>query len=198
MYDYEKYIAELDKLVETGKISSYVDETSDKIQFKVRCKRGTDMTESKIIDLLKLKSVATQNINVIDENYKIRHFDDVRELVKWFVDYRLTFLPTRIKHALETSTERSKLSIAKSAFIKDVVSGKVVLFGKKRAEASKELKADPKYSDYVSELLSMSVDKMTDDEIAKLDRDVEAAKKEIAYWTNTTAKKEFIKDLKGI
>ncbi|CAM0016491.1 DNA topoisomerase medium subunit [Vibrio phage 6E35.1a] len=197
-FDHTKYLAVLDKLTESGKISSYVDETSETFQFRVRCKRGTKMDEANIIKLLKLQSNATQNINVIDENYEIRHFNDVRELVKWFVDYRLTFLPTRIKDAIQTTTARSSLAIAKASFIKDVVSGRIVLFGKKRAEVSKELKADERYSPHVTELLNMSVDKMTDDEIAKLDKDSESALKELDYWNKTTPQKEFIKDLKGI
>ncbi|QNJ54815.1 DNA topoisomerase medium subunit [Vibrio phage vB_ValM_R10Z] len=197
-FDHTKYIKELDKLVEQGKISSYVDETGETFQFRVRFKRGAKMTEDFVIKTLKLQSTFTQNINVIDENYQIRHFDDARELVKWFVDFRLSFLPKRIKDSSERTEKRSSLAIAKVEFIKRVVSGKIVLFGKKRAEVAAELKAEDAFKEHVNDLLNMSVDKMTDDEIARLEKDAAAAQKELLYWKKTTPHKEFIKDLKAI
>ncbi|AAQ64352.1 topoisomerase II small subunit [Vibrio phage KVP40] len=197
-FDHAKYIIELDKLVEKGKISSYVDETSETFQFRVRFKRGAKMTEESVIKTLKLQSTFTQNINVIDENYQIRHFDDVRELVKWFVDFRMSFLPKRIQDSTERTEKRASLAIAKVEFIKRVVSGTIILFGKKRAEVAAELKADEAFSEHVTELLNMSVDKMTDDEIARLEKDATVAQKELSYWQKTTAQKEFIKDIKAI
>ncbi|AIE13779.1 topoisomerase II medium subunit [Vibrio phage nt-1] len=197
-FDHSKYITELDKLVEKGKISSYVDETSDTFQFRVRFKRGAKMSEESVIKTLKLQSNFTQNINVTDENYQIRHFDDVRELVKWFVDFRMSFLPKRIDDAQKRTEKRSSLACAKVEFIKKVISGDIVLFGKKRAEVSAELKENELFKEHVNDLLNMSVDKMTDDEIARLEKDAEAAQKELTYWQNTTVQKEFIKDIKAL
>ncbi len=197
-FDHTKYLAVLDKLVESGKISSYVDETSSTFQFRVRFKRGAPMTEKFINMTLKLTSAYTQNLNIIDENYNIRHFDDVRDIVKWFVDYRLTFLPTRIADAIQTSTHDVSVSGAKVEFIRQVVGGSIVLHGKKRAELIKELKEQEIFEPHAKDLLNMSVDKLTDDEIAKLEKESAAASKALTYWQNTTPKKEFIKDLKGI
>ncbi|MHC0434419.1 hypothetical protein ACX6XY_30365, partial [Streptomyces sp. O3] len=60
------------------------------------------------------------------------------------------------------------------------------------------LKADEAFSEHVTELINMSVDKMTDDEIARLEKDAAVAQKELSYWQKTTAQKEFIKDIKAI
>lgn len=197
-FDHAKYIAELDKLVESSKISSYVDETGNTFQFRVRFKRGSNMNIDNVLKVLKLKSNFTQNLNVIDENYQIRHFEDARDIVKWFVDYRLTFLPLRIKDAIAKTTKDSSVADAKVQFIKDVVAGKIVLFGKKRADVAKELREDERFKNDVSELLAMTVDKMTDDEISKLEKESIIAKKNLTYWQNTTPMKEFISDIKGI
>ncbi|AUR86018.1 DNA gyrase/topoisomerase IV subunit A [Vibrio phage 1.081.O._10N.286.52.C2] len=197
-FDHSKYCAMLDKLVDDAKISSYVDETSETFQFRVRFRRGAKMQPENVVKVLKLKSSFTQNLNVIDENYRIRHFDDVRDIVKWFVDYRLSFLPKRIKAAQKSTSKRVSLASAKVSFIKDVVESKIVLFGKTRAVVSNELKEIELYKPYVTELLSMSVDKMTDDEIARLEKDAIAAASELEYWNSTSPKKEFIKDIKAL
>lgn len=197
-FDRIKYIAELDKLVERGKISSYVDETGETFQFRVRFKRGAKMTDESVIKTLKLQSNYTQNINVIDENYKIRHFDDARELVKWFVDFRLSFLPSRIKDSTDLTQKRAALAVAKVEFIKQVVSGKFVLFGKKRSQVISELKQIDEFKKFSNELLNMPVDKLTDDEIERLEKDAIAARRELAYWLKTDPRKEFTKDIKEI
>lgn len=197
-FDHPKYCKELDKLVETGKISSYTDETSDTFRFRVRFKRGSSMTDDFIKKTLKLTKAFSPNVNVINQHNRLAGYDDVRDLIKDFVDYRMEFLETRISSGLETSLQRSVLADAKVHFIKSVIAGETILHGKTRAVLSKELTANETFKPFVSELLAMTVDKMTSDEVTRLEKEANAARKQHEYWQKTTPKKEYVKDIKEL
>ncbi|CAL9991603.1 DNA topoisomerase II [Vibrio phage D479] len=197
-YDHPKYCAVLDKLVDEGKISSWTDETSDTFQFRVRFKRGSNMTDDFIKKTLKLTKSFTPNVNVINQHNRLASYDDVRDLVKDFVDFRLEFLEDRISNGLKTSLRRSSLADAKVHFIKSVIAGETILHGKTKAVLTKELSIQDNLKPYVSELLAMTVDKMTSDEVKRLEKEANDARKEHEYWQKTTPKKEYVKDIKEI
>ena len=197
-YDHAKYEKVLDELQEKGTISSWKDETSDGFKFVVKMKRGFKMKHESIIKTLKLSRDFTQNINVIDHKGLLKHYDHVNDLIEDFVVFRMNFLNKRIQHGIESSIETSMLANAKVAFIDGVSQGNIVLSGKTKSQLTKELKQFTWAKDYVTILLSMSFDKLTTDEKAKLIKEAQAASKQLRYWKNTCCKDEFLKDLKEL
>lgn len=197
-YDYDKYCTVLDDLLEAGKISRWTDATSDTFNFVVKFKRGTKMSEANVLKLLKLTATISPNINVIGPDGLLHHFDDARDLVKAFVTYRKDFLTKRIEHGIQTTLDAYSLASARVSFIEMVIEGSIILHGKKRSELSKELSTVDAFKDWVTELLSMTVDKMTQDEVERLLKAAVNARKELDYWKSTTPDKEFIKDLKSL
>lgn len=197
-FDHDKYIKVLEELKEKGSISSFKDDTSDGFNFIIKMKRGFKMEPARIVKVLKLAKPFTQNINVINAEGLLTHYDHAVPLMEDFCKFRMGFLQKRIEHGIQEAIHVSMLSNAKVAFIDGVIAGDLVLHGKTRAVITKELKQLTWAKDYVTILLSMSVDKMTDDEKAKLLKEAKEADKHLKYWETTTPKAEFLKDLKEI
>ena len=82
-------------------------------------------SKNKLEALLKINSQETENLTTIDENGKLKIFNKVEEIVKHFVDIRLSWYDIR-KSYLITKLERELLIISnKSRFIKEIIDGKL-------------------------------------------------------------------------
>lgn len=196
-FEHTKYVELLDDLQESGFISSWTDQTQGNFRFTLRMKRGSNMEPDNLYKKLKLTSTYTQIINVIGPDGKLKQYDDVKTLIKDFVDYRLSFLPNRIDDN-KVKSERSMLvSKSKLEFIQQINDGKIVLKGLTRSQAVDLLKKQFD-TDVIPVLLSMRVDQMTSDECKKLEKEFNQATKEHKYWSKTTPEKEYDKDLSEI
>lgn len=198
-YEHGDYVKLLDGLDQDNKIVSYEDLTSTSFEFKVKLRRGTDTSEKSLIKLLGLSESKpyNQNINVIDSEGKLRHYDDVYGLIRDFVDYRMSFLNLRIEDESKKSQKDLDLATAKIKFIEAVNDGTVVLRGLPKKELVKYIQ-DNITTDYVGELTRLQIDNFTKEEVALLNKQVDAARKLCDYWIKTTPKKEFIKDLRSL
>lgn len=100
----EKFKDRLNTLEDEDKIRGYTDKSTDQINITIDFKRGSvkDMTPEQIIDLLKLRSRRTQRIVVIGwDSNSIQQYDKPEELVKDFVNWRLTWYTKRYEYLLE-------------------------------------------------------------------------------------------------
>jgi DNA gyrase/topoisomerase IV subunit A len=114
----EKFKARLNQMEDDDQIHSYTDRSTKTINIEIRFKRGVisgkpatteivngkkvkvagvdPWTESDLVNFFKLKSKTTQRIVVLDFNNKsIRQYDTAEDLVKAFVDWRLTYYALR-------------------------------------------------------------------------------------------------------
>jgi DNA gyrase/topoisomerase IV subunit A len=114
----EKFKARLNQMEDDDQIHSYTDRSTKLINIEIRFKRGvisgkpasTEIvngkkvkvpavaawTEADAIAFFKLKSKTTQRIVVLDfNNTSIKQYDHVEDLVKAFVDWRLTYYALR-------------------------------------------------------------------------------------------------------
>ena len=114
----EKFKARLNQMEDDDQIHSYTDRSTKTINIEVRFKRGvisgkpasTEMvngkkvkvaavapwTEADLISFFKLKSKTTQRIVVLDfNNTSIRQYDCAEDLVKAFVEWRLSYYTHR-------------------------------------------------------------------------------------------------------
>lgn len=114
----EKFKARLNQMEDDDQIHSYTDRSTKTINIEVRFKRGVisgkpattevlngkkvrvaavaPWTEADLIHFFKLKSKTTQRIVVLDfNNTSIRQYDCAEDLVKAFVEWRLTYYTHR-------------------------------------------------------------------------------------------------------
>lgn len=203
-FDRESYIKVLDDAETQGKIVNYTDRCGeDGFCFEVTLKRDYFLGESeherhsKIVKDFKLIQKASQNITVIDENGNLKVFECTKDLVNHFVKVRLGYVQNRIEYMIKQTSEKKDLAEAKANFITEVLAGNIVAGrGVSKKQLLNQIEAYLAFAPYSTQLINMNIYHMTDDEVVKLEKEAEKAKKENDYWCKTTPQKEFLKDLK--
>ncbi|WVX87351.1 DNA topoisomerase II [Vibrio phage EniLVp02] len=200
----DNLIDTLENCVILGYINRYEDMTDDRINFEVVFKRGSNMTPDKVIDLLGLSTSHTQNLNAIMPNGSMKNFDRVEDMIREFVDYRMTILPKRIAANLERARAYAALCLDKMRFINLVNEGVIKLDGTMKRKEMSEILVTAEYIDgqfdpaNLSPVLSMPIDKLTAEEYKALEKEMKRAGKDLEYWEKTNPKKEFVSDLQSV
>lgn len=198
-YDREKYIDVLDDLQDKDKIVSYNDRCRDgKARFEVTLKRdyANKITDDLIMKDFKLEQKVSENIVVITDAGEVATYQTAKDLIDDFVKIRLGYIDKRIALMQEKTRSTMDNTSAKVAFIEKVISGEIVLQGKKRGEVKKEIETYEELKDHVDLLLAMPLYSITTDELEKLSKELDKLGREHEYWLKTTAVKEYKKDLK--
>lgn len=194
-FDREKYVSHLDKLSDTGKIVGYKDICDkDGFKFEITLRRGAKFTDKQIIATFKLVKVLNENLTVINEKGELEVFNDVADIIKRFVDYRLKFYQKRYDYYIKRDAEKHVLVTERIMFINDVLDGKIVLKDKTKAALLAEL-TKKKYN-FGEKLVAMPIYNFTKDELKKLETYRKTLDKAIKTWNNTDIVEAYKKDLK--
>jgi DNA gyrase/topoisomerase IV subunit A len=123
--NYEKHLIELlDKKI----ISDYEDNSAGNIDYTIKFRRANlkdYITKRTLEKVLKLTSKDTENLTVIDETGKLKVFASAEDIVRHFVDVRLTYYDLR-KTRLISNFEKEITRLSNMArFIKDIIDGKL-------------------------------------------------------------------------
>jgi len=201
-FDRESYVKILDKLEDEGDIVSYED-LCDKsgFSFEVKLKQNTSANwpNAKIIQKFKLSKPASENITVIDYDGKLREYEDERELVKHFCDYRLGILHKRIELRKTEASELERWLNIKMQFIQSVLDDKIIFKNRKKADVSKQILENTDAIDSDTDrLLRINIMSLTDEMVKELLREIKTAHTELSFWSKETPNNQFILDLKGI
>jgi DNA topoisomerase-2 len=202
-YDRESYVKILDKLEEDGDILGYEDQCSaEGFKFEVKLKNATAKTlntDEKVNKKFKLEKPMPENITVIDSNNKLKEFDDERNLIKEFCDYRLTTLQKRIDLNIQKCTENCRWLTVKMEFIKAVLEDQIIFKNKGKEEVIKQiLKTTSAIETDGDRLLRMNILSLTKEMIKTLFEELKAEKDTLKYWNETTSKDQFLSDLNDI
>jgi DNA gyrase/topoisomerase IV subunit A len=196
---YEKYEEILDKLVENKNIVSYDDNCKDNIDYTIKFTRADleKLDDEKLVKLLKLEESETENFTTLDENGKLKIFERVDDIIRYFVQFRLEyyqkrkdFMLNKIGHDLRVLGNRGK-------FIKLILEGKIVVNNKLKEEIIKQIetfsldKIDGDY-DY---LLRMPIYSLTKEMFEKLKEDFKIKKEEIEKLKLVDPKDMYLDDL---
>ncbi len=131
---------------------------------------------------------------VLDENGKVKHFDTVNDLIIYFVDYRLKKYDNRKDRLVKVLNERLKQNSDMCKFIELVITGKVEIRNKKRADIKDALKP----YNLPDTLLSTPMSKLTKEEYDELLKQNEDIKKELQYVIDTTTRDMYLNDLASL
>jgi DNA gyrase/topoisomerase IV subunit A len=101
-FTYIKFIAHLDRLQELGKILSYVDHSKGSVSITVTFLRGVlaSTTDEDLIQLFKLTSNETENLNVIDFDGDTVIQTDFNDCIAKFTTWRLEWYVARYERLL--------------------------------------------------------------------------------------------------
>ena len=201
-FDREGYVKVLDKLEDDGDIVSYED-LCDKsgFRFDVKLKQNTSAkwNDKQIIAKFKLSKILSQNLTVIDYDGKLREYDDARNIVMDFCNYRYGILEQRInKNISKYNSELNWLNI-KMEFIQLVLDDKITFKNKNKKQIGSDIVTIlPEASAHVDRLLSIPFSNLTSEEIQSLEKQIKQAEKDLDFWQRTSPKKQFLSDLKII
>ena len=198
-FDREGYVKVLDKLEEEGDIVGY-DDLCDKngFRFEVKLKQVTSAkwNDTKIVSKFKLSKSFVENLTVIDFDGRLREYDDARELIKDFCDYRLGILQKRIALRQEEARELGGWLNVKMQFIEAVLDDKIIFKNKKKAAVAKQiLDVTDATKDQVDRLLRINIMSLTDEMVKELKKEIGQAQKDYKFWSRETPQNQFISDL---
>ena len=172
-FDRESYVKILDKLEDDGDIVSY-DDLCDKagFSFEIKLKQNTSANwdNEKIIRKFKLSKPASENITVIDYDGKLREYEDERELVKHFCDYRLGILHKRIELRQAEAAEEIRWLQVKMQFIQAVLDDKIDFKNKKKKDVIVQMSAAniELIDDDADRLLRINIMSLTDEMVKEI------------------------------
>jgi DNA topoisomerase II len=198
----ENYEALLDKLVDNKVIVSYEDNCDKNIDYTIKFTREdlAKLTDDKIIKLLKLEESETEIFTTLDEHGKIMIFETDKEIIEYFVNFRLgyyfkrkEFILSKLRHDLKILTNRGK-------YIKAILDSKIDIKNKSKDEMVSDIvklnleMIDDSY-DY---LLRMPIYSLTKELFEKLKQDFTAKKTEIAEVEKVEPTTTYLEDLKEL
>jgi DNA gyrase/topoisomerase IV subunit A len=199
---YEKYEDILDELVENKSISSYDDNCKDNINYTIKMSRSdlSSLTESDLIKLLKLEESETEIYTTLDESGKLKIFESVSEIIKYFVDFRLSFYQKRKDFLIDKTSKELKVLQMRGKFIKLILDGKIIINNKSKVDIIQKIeennidKIDGDY-DY---LLRMPIHSLTKETFEKLKEEFTQKKSELESTKLLDPKNMYLEDLKEL
>jgi len=114
--DRTKIISNLIDLKDKGIIKSYKDESKE--DWKITVEFAKNQPENKIVEYLNLSKQFHENYTLLDENNNIKVFSNVPEIIKYFVDHRLTYYTKRREYKINQLKQEIERIKAIAFFIK--------------------------------------------------------------------------------
>lgn len=199
---FEKYETILDGLVDSKTIVSYEDNCKDSIDYTIKFTRESlsQLSEEKLIKILKLEETETEIFTTLDEFGKLKIFDTDVDILKYFVDFRLTYYVKRKDFLLNKLRSELKILSNRGRFIKAILDGKIEVKNTPKEQIIKSIeslgldKVDESY-DY---LLKMPIWSLTKEVFEKLKQDYTNKKTEIEKLESIEPKDMYLADLKDL
>ena len=194
--DREKYKKHLSGLVDKKLITSYtVNNIGQQWDVTIKLPRASEVFNDPIKHL-KLSSVLTENITVINENEEIVVFDNVYQLLNYFVEFRLGIYQQRIDYMLDKIKNEVYLNQAKIKFIIEM--NKIEFKKMKRSELKDHflnLKFD---ENHLQKCFEIKTYNLNIDYLYELKARIEELKKEYAWYKQITPEELYKIDLDEI
>jgi DNA topoisomerase-2 len=196
---YEKYENILDGLVESKAIVSYDDNCKDSIDYTIKFTRESlaQLTEEKLIKLLKLEETETEIFTTLDETGKLRIFETSKDIIEYFVNFRLGYYIKRKEYLLDKMRYDLKVLANRGRFIKFILDGKLEV----KSRTKEEIMLDclnlglDKIEDSYDYLLRMPIWSLTKELFEKLKDDYRAKKSDIESLSLIETKDMYLSDL---
>lgn len=194
--DYKEF---LDSLVDTKIVNYENHSTEDDVMFKIRMNTN-DLTHDKIVKDFKLSTnISTTNMHLFDEHGNIKKYNSPMEIIREFVDVRMTHYDMRKAHQTKKMKNELNVLANKIRFIGMIVDEELVVHKKKKTDIMTELRThkfatiDNSY-DY---LLRLEIYNLTHEKIEELRAHHEKIDAGLKELTNTTTTEMWLKDISG-
>lgn len=200
---FEKYEDWLETLCEKKIIYDYDNNSSSSVNYTLKFSRATlkDLIEKgKLENVLKVNSSETENIVAIDENGKLKVFNQAEDIIPYFCEFRLKWYDKRKEYIINKLQQELLVLSNKARFIKSIIDKKLKVNNVPKAEVVAWL-ADNKFDkmngnfDY---LTNMAIYNLTKEKYEELLKQKEAKVKELDEMKKRVPKDMYMEDLKTL
>lgn len=136
-WEFEKYESYLDELIDKKIIKDYDNNASSVVDYTLKFKKDdlqTLVEKGKLDGILKISKPFTENLTTLDENGKLKIFDCVEDIVRYFVDFRLEYYQKRKDYLIGKYNKELKEMCFRIKFIKAIIDKKLVVNNKPKDE----------------------------------------------------------------
>lgn len=137
--------------------------------------------------------IGESNITVMDGDYKCRTFKGIEEVMEEFARLRLGKYKERKEKRIPMQKVRLEMEEKRLEFVRKVIGKQIKL-----DDEEDVLKEVMEKNGYPDEFLRMSIRSCTKKKIAELQTHIDAIKKDIEYYTNTSAEQLWLTELKEL
>ena len=195
--DYEKH---LEKKMEKKDISSYEDMGRESINYLIKFKRSdleAFIKANNLKTVLKLETTETENLTTLDEHGKLKIFKSAKEILKYFVDFRLVYFQKRKDYIIEKLKADILLLENKTRFIKGIIEKTILVNNVPKAEIEKQL-IDQKFdkiNDSYDYLLRMPIHSLTKENYEEFLKSLQEKKNELVEIEKRQPLEMYLEDL---
>lgn len=127
---YEKFDQHLINIEDKRSIAAYENNCKSNIDYTIKFRREdlkTIKDSVKLERLLKMEEKQTENFTVLDENGQLKIFSSAREIIEYFVDFRLGYYSKRKRFIIEKLESELLVLSNRARFIKAIIDGDLVV-----------------------------------------------------------------------
>lgn len=197
---YDKFENHLSSLEERGWIQSYEDNCRSNIDYKLKFTRKMLAEKKDLFHIgswFKMEERQTENLTMLDEHGKLLVFKNITDVIKYFVEFRLTYYDKRKAYIInKLENQLAKLS-NRAAFIKAIIEGKLKVNNVPKKNIILWLgTADfDEYEGSYQYLLSMPIYTLTKEKYEELLKEIKTIKADLKIILGTKPKDMYIDDL---
>lgn len=196
-YDLKSYIKVLEDLEDKGIVKRWKNESDGEnvLQFRVWLSKFHD--DEKLLDSLKLIKSITENYTCIDENNKIIEFNNAKEIIDHFIDFKLKYMQKRKDLIVQTIKSHLDILNQKIKFIDYYINKKIKIHNVSLSEIEKQLNdyKFEKQNDSFSYLLSISLFSLSKEKRNELENERLKNEQSLKEILNTEVSDMWLKDL---
>ena len=199
---YEKFEDLLDILLDKKIIINWENLGKGVINYVIKMERSklASMKDVDILKMFKLTDQITENFTVLDEFGKLKIFDTAEDILKYFVNFRLSYYQKRKDYLLAKIRSDITKMENRALFIKGVIEKKIEVNNKKQLDIIKDivkLKIE-KFNDSYDYLLSMPIYSLTYEKWLEFQNNIKIKISEEANIKLSIPKEVYIKELEEL
>jgi DNA topoisomerase-2 len=200
--NYEKWEEHLDNLIEKKQIINWENVGKGVIDYVIKFTREklATLTEADIDKMLKLTDQVSENFTVLDEFGKLKIFESAQDILKYFIDFRLTYYDKRKAFQLNKIKEDIIKLNMRYKFVKLVIDGKIIINNKKKEDIIKQIDSNSidMIDDSYDYLLNMPIYSLSKEKLDELSENIKKKKEEEKIIKDSIPKEVYISELEEL
>jgi len=193
-YDREKYVSYLNTLIDKNLITGFTDNSKEEWDIVVSLPKKSKVWEDPIKHL-KLYNNVNYNLTCIDENENLKIFNSPKEIINYFVDFRIKIFEKRRLKRIQEYTDLISFNMEKIKFIKAAM--EYDFKNKKKDKIWLDFSKDFS-EENLEKFLKMSISNINRDTIEELKEKIKGFLEQRKYFENITKEELYIKDLEDL